>query len=344
MGVGRLARSATAIAAVAIVLASGVLAAARLIGIGSPSGNDWIAWLAAVMGVAGLLVLAVSPAPRLLVPRGRGVSGGELSIVDRLKAENDVRSVLLQALTVLAAIGSLYFTASSSVATLSLTQETQATEQFTRAIDQLGSPSVDVRAGAIYALGRTAINSSDRRFEVDQILSGFLREHDEFQGALPEIAQPCDRSRQRYAPPRLPADDLAVVLMLSLPRSGILRPLNLESVDLRGVVLHGGKLEQADLGLSELAGAHLEGAHLAGIVLDSADLRCASLLEADLKDADLDHTDLQGAVLSDSDLTGANLTGADLRHAVLDRVHGLSRRSFCAAITDATTVGQPRCR
>jgi hypothetical protein len=339
--VRRSARSATGIAAVtAIVLASSV-SAARVMGLGSPSLSGSIAGLAPL---AGLLVLALYIAPRLLVPRGQRVSDVELSLVDRLKAENDVRTALLQAFTFLAAIGSLYVTARSLTETLGLNQETQAAENFTRAIDQLGNSDVDVRVGGIYALGRTAINSSDYRFEVDQVLSAFLREHDRFEGARPEIAQPCDRSPQRYVPPPLPTDDQAVVLTLSLPRTGILRILNLEGIDLRGVALPGGRLEQEDLGQSELAGAHLEEAHLAKVILRNADVRCASLFKTDLRQADLDDANLQGAVLSESDLTGANLTGADLRYAVLERVQGLSRQSLCAAITDATTVGQPPCR
>jgi hypothetical protein len=60
---------------------------------------------------------------------------------------------------------------------LEIGQEGQITERFTRAIDQLGSESIDVRLGGIYALDRLAKNSSKDQDAITEILSAYVRGH-----------------------------------------------------------------------------------------------------------------------------------------------------------------------
>jgi hypothetical protein len=110
--------------------------------------------------VLSLVVLAVFVLPSVLVD-SQGLTASE-----RLKAENDVRSTLLQALAGAVLLAGLYFTArtyqlnrESSARTYELDREGQITERFTRAIDQLGDDKLDVRLGGIYALERIARSS-----------------------------------------------------------------------------------------------------------------------------------------------------------------------------------------
>jgi hypothetical protein len=109
--------------------------------------------------VLTLVVLAVFVLPPLPI----GAQG--LTASERLKAENDVRSTLLQALAGTVLLAGLYFTArtyqlnrESSARTYELDREGQITERFTRAIDQLGEDKLDVRLDGIYALERIARN------------------------------------------------------------------------------------------------------------------------------------------------------------------------------------------
>src|SRR5947208_1728811 len=79
---------------------------------------------------------------------------------ERLKAENDIRATLLQALAGAIVLSGLYFTAR----TLQLNREGQITDRYTRAIDQLGHErSIDVRLGGIYALERITKDSPNDR-------------------------------------------------------------------------------------------------------------------------------------------------------------------------------------
>ena len=96
--------------------------------------------VAAVIAGLVVLVLALYVMPAVLV-----VPDDKLTVADRLKAENDIRTTLLQALAGATLLVGLYFTGR----TFQLNREGQVTERFTRAIDQLGSDKLDVRLGGI---------------------------------------------------------------------------------------------------------------------------------------------------------------------------------------------------
>lgn len=58
-----------------------------------------------------------------------------------------------------------------------LDRQGQITERFTRAIDQLGSNTLDVRLGRIYALERIAEDSPEDHPQVIEVLTAYVREH-----------------------------------------------------------------------------------------------------------------------------------------------------------------------
>jgi hypothetical protein len=82
-----------------------------------------------------------------------------------------------------------------------LNQQRHITEQFTQAIDQLGSNKVSVRVGGIYALGRIAKDSSKDHEPLVETLAAFIRE---------QSAEITRRSTKQDVPtekmPRLPAE------------------------------------------------------------------------------------------------------------------------------------------
>ncbi|MGH3129712.1 MAG: hypothetical protein ACRDNX_02740, partial [Gaiellaceae bacterium] len=116
--------------------------------------------------------------PVLIVRSG----GDSLSAAERLKAENDIRSTLVQALAGAILLAGLYFTARTlqvNTRTLEVNREGQITDRFTRAIDQLGQPGDDklaVRLGGIYALERIARDSREDHGPVIEVLTAFVRE------------------------------------------------------------------------------------------------------------------------------------------------------------------------
>jgi hypothetical protein len=276
--------------------------------------------VAGVAGVLGVLWVVLVAAPPWFVP-DRTLEG--------LKAQNEVRTTLLQGLGGVALLVGAYFTyrqvansreqLAHSREQLQIAQQGQVTERFTRAVDQLGSHAVDVRTGGIYALERIARDSAADRATVVEVLTVFVRHHAPWPSAeRPRIVEVLTGLVRRRAPvaklqTRAPDVHAAMTVLGRAPWRDRSIELQLNDTDLRKVYL-----PDADLQGAFLNRAHLEGAGLRGVVLRRADLRHAHLQdawlsEADLEGADLHDADLRGARLMGACLDGADLSGADLR-------------------------------
>jgi uncharacterized protein YjbI with pentapeptide repeats len=208
---------------------------------------------------------------------------------DELKAQNDVRTTLLQALAGVVLVLGAYFTYRQvmlSRAQLQIAQQEQITERFTRAIDQLGHTGPDVRLGGIYALERIARDSPADRATIGEVLTAFVRTH----ASWP--AQPADQQDVTAPIDEVPelqvrAPDVQACLTV-LGRGGFAPPAEgQDRLDLHAVDLRRANLWEAHLEAAYLRHAHLEAAFLGGVHLDGADLRGAHLDKAYLNAARL---------------------------------------------------------
>ncbi|GAB2863134.1 hypothetical protein GCM10022221_73770 [Actinocorallia aurea] len=159
---------------------------------------------------------------------------------------------------------------------VTVSQQAQAADQYTKAVRQLGAAKAEVRTGAVYTLERVAADSPRDRQAVVGVLAAFV------QAQSPAAGETV---------PAAPATDVAVALKVI----GQQPHEDGQKLDLSAIVVRG----------ADLSGADLRGADLAG-----ADLR-----KVDLTGADLQGANLTGARLKNADLTGADLSGADLRNA-----------------------------
>jgi uncharacterized protein YjbI with pentapeptide repeats len=281
--------------------------------------------------LAVLLTAVVIVPPHLIDTHGTTAE-------QRLKAENDLRSTLLQAIAGAFLLLGLYFTAQTlrlNTRTLEVTREGQITERLTRAIEQLGNEeSLDVRLGGIYALERLARDSPTDHGTIMEVLTAFLREHgpESAQGkqATPAAkpggngeASPPDGDGQEEAERSLQADSQAVATVLGRRHREYDQEdrLNLDRAHLEGATLTGAHLEGAMLKSAHLERANLGAAHLEGAILDSAHLERANLSAAHLEEAILYRAHLEGATLSGAHLEGATLFVAHLKEAVLIEAH-----------------------
>jgi uncharacterized protein YjbI with pentapeptide repeats len=233
-----------------------------------------------ITGAVGLLWVVVVAAPRWIV--------GDESL-ERLAAQNDVRTTLLQALAGVALLVGTYFTFRQFYTA----REAQITERYTRAIDHLGHTQLDVRLGGIYALERIGRDSSADRATIGEVLSAFVRSHSPWPPSLPgqyRAAAPMDEIPDL----QVRAPDVQAALTV-LGRGDFAPPrreddrLDLKAVDLRNAYLVGAHLETANL-----YGAHLEGA-----VLVDAHLENTYLSDAGLEGSRLHNAHLEGAMASD---------------------------------------------
>jgi hypothetical protein len=208
---------------------------------------------------------------------------------DRVKAQADARGNVLTLLGGVGLLGGLAYTARTfrlNEATSRLQETGQVTDRYTKAVEQVGSSTLAVRVGGIYALERIAVDSVRDHRTVVEVLSTFIRDG----------SHSVDRSDASHG--FLPADVQAALTVLGrLPaREGVTR---------------------GDLFLSKLHRAGLSRANLSGAHLSKADLSKADLSKADLTEANLTGANLTGANLTEANLIGANLTGADLTDANL---------------------------
>jgi Pentapeptide repeats (8 copies) len=236
--------------------------------------------------------------------------------------------------TSLTAVAALFFTHQSIEATngqLGISEQGQITDRYNAAIANLGSRSIDIRLGGIYALQRLMQDSSRDQPTVIAVLCAFVRDR-------------TLSTRSAYKrPPEPPTDTQAALTVVGtrnaakdgpatvvdfgysqLSRAqlkhGNLDHANLTGVDLTGADLTGADLTGADLTGAILNRAQLTGANLTGATLNRAQLINATLNRAQLTGAtlfspDLAYANLAGASLTYANLTGAILTGADLTRA-----------------------------
>ncbi len=252
----------------------------------------------------------------------------------------------------------------NALSELTVQREGQITERFTRAIDQLGSESLETRLGGIYALERIARDSERDHWSIMEVLTAYVRHNSpresmgdqskEATGEESEEPSTLQPSYERAAV--LNADIQAIVIVLRRrtrylgagePEPINLRHTHLEGARLRGTHLEGARLKEAHLEGAYLERAHLEGARLRGTHLErarlkeahleGARLRKAHLERAHLEGARLKEAHLEGARLKEAHLEGAHLEGAHLEGAHLGDARDLTQEQLEAAIGDEET-------
>jgi hypothetical protein len=121
--------------------------------------------------VAGIIVFGVLW--WLLPPALYRDAGGDANA--RLKAVTDTRTALLAGLVGLGALGTFWLNSRVH----RITEQGHITDRYAKAIEQLGSETIDVRLGGIYALERIAHDSprDQDQATIVEVLSAFVRVH-----------------------------------------------------------------------------------------------------------------------------------------------------------------------
>jgi len=277
---------------------------------------------ALLVGTAGTAVLG---AVLVLLPGvvvDHDLAGASVAAQDRLKAVNDVRTTLLQAVGGMVVLFGAYATwrqVRVSQDGLRATQEGHVTDRFSTAVDQLGSDKLETRIGGLHALWRIAEHSARDREAVISIQAAYLRTHLPWPPAGPE-APAADVPINDVVPLEIRAADAQVALtglgvLLLQPRDQSW--INLSVTDLRRADCDGLWLHEVNLDRSCMEAAGLYHANLTQASLVSVNLRHADLKTAILRRARCVLADLRGARLVETDLRDADFTEADLREANL---------------------------
>jgi hypothetical protein len=253
----------------------------------------------------------------------------------RLKAVTDTRTALLAGLVGLGALGTFWLNSRVyriTARTFEVTERGHLTDRYAKAIEQLGSVTLDVRLGGIYALEQIANDSPRERDQttIVEVLSAFVRRHSRekfYEDQKPAgVKEDGSTPQPRREPPGPSTDVQAALTVLGrLPeRPGITRA----------------RLRRAHLEHAWLPGANLKCADLTSVVrFDHANLREARLDHADLTGAHFDHADLTDACLDGANLTGAHfpnavLSGVQFRKATLSAAHLSAAKQLTQAQID----------
>jgi len=292
----------------------------------------------ALAAVLGLLAAWVVVLPRRLAPPLPTETLERLSDRDRqeltdarLKLQNDLRTTALQAVAGLAVLAGAFLGFQQlsedhrqATAARELAVQGQASERFTRAIDQLGNNRVEVQLGGIYGLEQIAQQTPDNRVAVTQVLVAYLHRRS---------PHPANATAQPAQPLRVRAPEVQAALTVlgrRLPGSSADPPLDLSNLDLRGATITQGDTVVDPTGRSEYKAANLSDADLSG-----TDLRGASVFGVDLEGARFRGADLRGATfvavrfaeggtIPASGSGSTRFEGADLRGADLEAVDASS--------------------
>jgi hypothetical protein len=332
--------------AIAIALASvgGLLVAVAL---AAELGTVTNAVLVA-LAVLCVLILVVAYVPLIVVGTRERQIGGSLPAPDKMEAENDVRTALLQLVSSLLLVLGFVVTwnqleqdrdqANRSIQQngeqLKIARTGQLAERFIRSMLQLADPNQEVRGGGIYALEgllsdlgdipqrqgarltEVELNADEeenhrRRVErrtIVKVLVTYVRTHAPAATDAPPSSVP---------PKASPSSDVQAAMEVlarharTVPATQIAMP----GLDLNGLRLGcdaPGDGECAVLRNIDLSGSSLVSADLLG-----ADLVRATLTSVTLARSRLQNTTLRGAVLLGADLSETHLDGADLTEAKL---------------------------
>jgi hypothetical protein len=182
---------------------------------------------------------------------------------------------------------------------LRIAEQGQITDRYNAAVTNLGSRSVEIRLGGIYALQRLMKDSPRDQSTVIAVLCAFVRD------------QTAPAVKPRKPPPsHVPTDvqaALTVVGTRNTANDGSTTVVDLDHAQLRNAQLRWLDLSGADLTGADLTGADLQRTNLTGADLTSANLSHVYGYQANLTNAYLFETNLSGA-----DLAGANVTNTFL--------------------------------
>jgi len=273
--------------------------------------------------ITAFLVYFIWFYPEHQFPPDKKFEAGEKELIE---LRNETRKTYAQIVGGLVLLFGLYLTYRRITATernVQVAQEGQITERFTRAIEQLGNPQLEIRLGGIYALERIAKDSVDDHWTIMEVLTTYVRENAKWEQepyrpvSLPKSKQNRKNKKEKLKhsepvepiPPPRPADIQAILTVVGRRKwiDTEEAAINLCYTNLQAADLHGANLRGADLRGANLAYANLHGADLEKAKLHEAILRGAYLVGANLKDIDLYyHASLSGAYYDETTILGSS--------------------------------------
>jgi hypothetical protein len=204
---------------------------------------------------------------------------------------------------------------------LKVAQEGQITERFTRAVDQLGNPTIEIRLGGIYGLERIANESEKDYWPIIKIFAAYIREKSPIKDASKETKDTDEKEKGTS----LPTDIQVVFEYLCSCKYTFHKKLDLRNSNLRNARFFKAHLEYADFSGADLRGADLVNSFLNDAYFVKTNLNGAILINAHFEhsyfaDSHLIKTHLGSVHLENACFTGCHLEDSNFGDAILNNV------------------------
>jgi hypothetical protein len=229
-----------------------------------------------------------------------------------------------------------------------VSKEKQITEVLGKAIEQLGSESMEIRLGGIYTLERISRDSNKDFWTVIEILMAYIKRKNF--STDDDILEPDND----FPPPlqkALPSDVLAALKIISRrivsqdPYNLVIdlsqcnfNKICLEKAHFDRLNLSGASFKESDLANGHFLYADLSNANLSNADLSNSNFRYANLSDSNFQNAKLEGADFKKAKFNKTNLEGADISKAILRGADLSSTIGLIQTQIDLALTDSKTI------
>lgn len=237
------------------------------------------------MGIAVFLFLVIVlwKVPGFLVG-DLDLTDKDLGKIKQIELEDNARRTLTQIVGGILALMAFYI----AWRRVEVANETQITDRFTKAIEQLGNENLSIRLGGIYALARISRDSKKDHRQIMEVLTAFVREECPLNPDENENENESDDNADEEIQ-ELPTDIQAILTIIveKVWTEDEPQMLNLSKTSLIKANLKNGYLPFANFWGADLRGADLRGANLWRANLSEADLCKADLCKADLRWTDL---------------------------------------------------------
>jgi len=261
--------------------------------------------------------------------------------------------------------------AEATIEQIKIAAQSQITDRFTRAIEQLGKSGDDIlflRIGAIQALERIGNDSLGDLPAIIRLLAGFARQtsiawYESIRNQEGQVVvTPLDVAEAVRALARLNGKHLeflreqeifidlsrACLQRLDLPNSNLsgfdFGSCNLSNANLNNANLSDAKLWNANFSNASFWGANLSRANglipnFSNAILWYANFSNTSLMGANFNNAKLPHANLSKAILNDVNFSSATLGGANLSYARFSNADLSNANLLDANLSNASLQG-----
>ena len=269
----------------------------------------------------------------------------QLPIKDKIELEDKLRTTLAQIFGGLFLLSGAYF----SWRTLNQNKESQITDRFYKAVEQLGNiapKNQAVQIGGVFALERIAIDSPKDHWTIMEVLCSYIRMNSPVAGPYEKVVGHANLHKKNKggSSNTIFPDHVIQTIITVLGRRNTLRESVSERLDLRNTYLRGANFTGGDFSKTLFDGSHLEWskfnhANLENTSFNDSHMEMASLRNTTMIKSSFIDSYMEGADLRNSNLSDSNLLYSHIQDSIVNNCNVKGAKFDLANITNVDIGG-----